>query len=74
MEDFEPKLIAEGSCGTRMLRLYEKRWQGIKVLDCRLWYWHDRSNEWRPGKQGIQLSAENWRGVLEQLQTACDSE
>jgi len=67
----EPKMLAEGPCGPRLLRLMEKNWQGAKILDLRLWYWHDGASEWRPAKQGIQLSAENWRGVLDYLQDAC---
>jgi hypothetical protein len=72
--DKEPKLIAEGPCGPRMLRLHEKRWNGGKILDLRLWYWHDRAGEYRPARQGIQLSAEGWRGVIREIQAACEQD
>ncbi len=69
--EMEPKILAEGPCGAKLLRLTEKRWQGLKVLDLRLFWWHESAGEWRPAKQGVQLSVENWRAVIDCLQEAC---
>lgn len=70
----EERLLMQEPCGPRVLRLIEKHWQGQRVLDLRLWYFHDASNEYRPDRRGIQMQVESWRCVLEYLLEACAEE
>lgn len=72
MENSEPDVIlSEWACGPKTLRLVQKNWREQRVLDLRLWYFHERDGDWRPTKSGIQLTEDNWRNVIESLHASC---
>lgn len=71
MKESEPKILAEIPFGSKTLRIVEKQFKGGRVIDARLWFWHDASGCYCPTKSGLQMGVANWLALTDILRAAC---
>jgi Transcriptional Coactivator p15 (PC4) len=59
-------IIAEWPKGVELIRLISSRFEGVTVLNLRIFY-QAKDGAWRPTKKGMSLSFDRWRQIMPEI-------